>query len=59
MKSLLKLASAPAVLGFVLTALPAYAQDATDENDGDQAATIVVTGSRLASPNLESTSRSP
>ncbi len=56
MKSLLKLASAPAVLGFALTALPAYAQDATDENDGDQAATIVVTGSRLASPNLESTS---
>lgn len=54
MKSLLKLASAPAVLGFALTALPAYAQDAADEND--DGATIVVTGSRLASPNLESAS---
>ncbi|HCF25230.1 MULTISPECIES: TonB-dependent receptor [unclassified Novosphingobium] len=54
MKSLLKLASAPAVLGFALTALPAYAQDAADEEvDAD---TIVVTGSRLASPNLDSAS---
>ena len=53
MKSLLKLASAPAVLGFALIALPAYAQDAADEEDG---ATIVVTGSRLASPNLDSAS---
>ena len=53
MKSMLKLASAPAVLGFALTALPAYAQDAADEED---ATTIVVTGSRLASPNLDSAS---
>jgi iron complex outermembrane recepter protein len=52
MKTMLKLASAPAVLGFALTALPAYAQDASDE--ADEGATIVVTGSRLASPNLES-----
>lgn len=56
MKSLLKLASAPAVLGFALTALPAYAQDAAADEEGDEAATIVVTGSRLASPNLESAS---
>ena len=54
MKTMLKLASAPAVLGFALTALPAYAQDAADE--ADEGATIVVTGSRLASPNLESAS---
>lgn len=54
MKSLLKLASAPAVLGFALTALPAYAQDAAGEDE--DASTIVVTGSRLASPNLESAS---
>jgi iron complex outermembrane receptor protein len=54
MKSLLKLASAPAVLGFALTALPAYAQTAADENEDDT--TIVVTGSRLASPNLDSAS---
>ena len=54
MKTMLKLASAPAVLGFALTALPAYAQDASDE--ADEGATIVVTGSRLASPNLESAS---
>ncbi len=54
MKSLLKLASAPAVLGFALTALPAFAQDAADA-DAD-AETIVVTGSRLASPNLDSAS---
>lgn len=53
MKTMLKLASAPAVLGFALTALPAFAQDAADEAD-DTA--IVVTGSRLASPNLESAS---
>lgn len=53
MKSMLKLASAPAVLGFALIALPAYAQDAADEED---ATTIVVTGSRLASPNLDSAS---
>lgn len=55
MKSLLKLASAPAVLGFAIAALPAYAQDATGEGTED-ASTIVVTGSRLASPNLDSAS---
>ena len=55
MKSLLKLASAPAVLGFALTALPAYAQDAAAD-EGTDAETIVVTGSRLASPNLDSAS---
>jgi iron complex outermembrane recepter protein len=54
MKSILKLASAPAVLGFALTALPAYAQDAADETE--DGTTIVVTGSRLASPNLDSAS---
>lgn len=56
MKSLLKLASAPAVLGFALTALPVYAQDTGAGEAAEDAGTIVVTGSRLASPNLESTS---
>lgn len=52
MKTMLKLASAPAVLGFALVAMPAHAQNAADDED----TTIVVTGSRLASPNLESAS---
>ncbi|WP_374529339.1 TonB-dependent receptor domain-containing protein [Novosphingobium sp.] len=54
MKNLLKLASAPAVIGFALVANPVYAQTADDEATDDAA--IVVTGSRLASPNLESAS---
>lgn len=54
MKNLLKLASAPAVIGFALVANPVYAQTAEDEATDDAA--IVVTGSRLASPNLESAS---
>ena len=55
MKSFLKLATAPAAIGFALIAMPAYAQ-AADDTTGDEAEAIVVTGSRLASPNLDSAS---
>ena len=54
MKTFLKLATAPAAIGFALIAMPAYAQAADDTKDDAEA--IVVTGSRLASPNLESAS---
>ena len=54
MKSIFKLASAPAAIGFALVAMPAFAQS-TPADDTDAEA-IVVTGSRLASPNLESAS---
>ena len=55
MKSIFKLASAPAVIGFALVAMPAFAQTTPAADDTDAEA-IVVTGSRLASPNLESAS---
>ncbi len=54
MKTFLKLATAPAAIGFALIAMPAYAQAADDTKDDAEA--IVVTGSRLASPNLDSAS---
>jgi outer membrane receptor protein involved in Fe transport len=60
MKSFAKLASsaAPAVIGIALLAAPAYAQDAAPQADAteatDTAAPIIVTGSRIASPNLTS-----
>lgn len=56
MKSIFKLAAAPAVIGFALVASPAFAQAAAADDNTDEANTIVVTGSRLASPNLESAS---
>ena len=56
MKSIFKLASAPAVIGFALVAMPAFAQTSTAADDAEEATAIVVTGSRLASPNLESAS---
>ena len=55
MKSIFKLASAPAAIGFALVAMPAFAQT-TPVDDTTDAEAIVVTGSRLASPNLESAS---
>ena len=55
MKSIFKLASAPAAIGFALIAMPAFAQS-TPADDKNDAEAIVVTGSRLASPNLESAS---
>ena len=55
MKSFLKLATAPAAIGFALIAMPAFAQAAGDTTS-EEAEAIVVTGSRLASPNLDSAS---
>lgn len=59
MISLLKVGSAPAVLGLMLVSAPAFGQtaDATEtaSADGDDTAGgIVVTGSRIARPDLES-----
>ncbi|WP_447765344.1 TonB-dependent receptor domain-containing protein [Sphingopyxis panaciterrae] len=51
--SILKLSAAPLVLGVAMVSAPAQAQDAgADEAE----ATIVVTGSRIARPNLDSNS---
>lgn len=53
MKSFLKLASAPAAISIALVSMPAFAQDAAEEETSE---TIIVTGTRLASPNLEAAS---
>ncbi len=56
-QNILKASAAPAVIGLSLLAQPALAQDA---EEGDAAAAsdevIVVTGSRIVQPNLESSS---
>lgn len=51
-----KASAAPAVLGLALLAQPAMAQDADEGADEAPAASIVVTGSRIKQPNLESAS---
>lgn len=51
--SKLKLGAAPLVIGVAMLSAPAHAQDA-DADEG--AAAIVVTGSRIARPNLDSAS---
>jgi len=51
-----KASTAPAVLGIALLAQPAMAQDAEEGADEAPAASIVVTGSRIKQPNLESAS---
>jgi len=50
---MLKVAAAPAVLGFALLSTSAFAQEAqsADDSAGDA---IIVTGSRIPQPNLES-----
>ncbi len=50
---MLKLSAAPLVLSVAMVSAPAHAQDAADD-EGE--ATIVVTGSRIARPNLDSNS---
>lgn len=50
---MLKLSAAPLVLSVAMVSAPAQAQDAPND-DGE--ATIVVTGSRIARPNLDSSS---
>jgi iron complex outermembrane recepter protein len=57
MKILSKLAisAAPAVIGLALLSTPAFAQnEAAEDSTDDEAAVIVVTGSRIARPELES-----
>lgn len=49
----LKAGAAPLVLGLALISTPSFAQDAADEAADE---TIVVTGSRIAQPNLNSAS---
>ncbi len=50
---MLKLSAAPLVLSVAMVSAPAHAQDAADD---ESEATIVVTGSRIARPNLDSNS---
>jgi iron complex outermembrane recepter protein len=52
--SALKLGAAPMVLGIAMLSTPAFAQDSADEAADE--GTIVVTGSRIARPNLDSAS---
>jgi iron complex outermembrane recepter protein len=54
MKTILKLASAPTAIGIALVSMPAFAQEAAAADEGD--AVIVVTGSRIARPNLDANS---
>ena len=49
-----KYAAAPLALGLALISTPSFAQDAAAEEDAGEA--IVVTGSRIASPNLTAVS---
>lgn len=51
--SLLKLTAAPFVLSAAMLAVPAHAQDATPADEASED-TIVVTGSRIARPDLSS-----
>lgn len=51
----LKSTTAPLVLGLAMISTPVFAQDAADEA-ADEGTPIVVTGSRIARPNLDSNS---
>ena len=52
--SYLKMSAAPAVLGLALIAQPAMAQDTVTADERPTGTAIVVTGSRIASPTVES-----
>jgi len=53
LQTLLKVASAPAVLGIALLSTTAFAQDPQTADEGGEEA-IIVTGSRIVSPNITS-----
>lgn len=53
--SAFKAGVAPAVLGVAMLSTPAFAQDSTEDGDA-QSTEIVVTGTRIANPNLDSLS---
>jgi outer membrane receptor protein involved in Fe transport len=55
-RSKLTLSTAPLVLGIALASAPAFAQDAAEEGASAEQSDIVVTGSRIARPDLEVTS---
>lgn len=55
-RSKLTLSAAPLVLGIALVSAPAFAQDAAEEGASAEQSDIVVTGSRIARPDLEVTS---
>lgn len=52
-QTLLKVATAPAVLGLALLSTAAFAQDPQAADEGEEEA-IIVTGSRIVSPNITS-----
>jgi len=55
--SILKAGTAPIALGLMLAAVPAFAQDQTEsEETTEDTGAILVTGSRIARPDLESAS---
>lgn len=54
--SKLNYAAAPLALGLAMLSQPAFAQDAEEDAAADESAPIVVTGSRIARPNDDSSS---
>lgn len=55
--SILKAGTAPIALGLMLAAVPAFAQDQTDAEEAtEDTGAILVTGSRIARPDLEAPS---
>lgn len=54
--SILKSTTAPLVIGLAMISNPVFAQDAGDEAAAEDSTPIVVTGSRIARPNLDSNS---
>lgn len=52
----LKSTTAPLVIGLAMISNPVFAQDAGDEAAAEDSTPIVVTGSRIARPNLDSNS---
>jgi iron complex outermembrane recepter protein len=54
--SILKSTTAPLVIGLAMISNPVFAQDAEDEAAAEDSSPIIVTGSRIARPNLDSAS---
>ncbi|MCL4674006.1 MAG: TonB-dependent receptor [Sphingomonadaceae bacterium] len=53
----LKLAAAPVVIALAMTSMPAFAQDVGGDAEAEESGTpIIVTGTRIRQPNLESAS---
>lgn len=54
--SILKASTAPLALGLALVATPSFAQDESAAGGAEESTPIIVTGSRIARPNVESAS---